>query len=150
MSRDFTQAEVRDLLAIAPETMRHWRKVFPPLRDRPRRTKFSAGDLIALGAIRELVRKAGINSSSLAPCAATIFELCNSQAWHSLARLKLQVEGADASIVPERAAAFPSSGPVVWMPLRSLVEELADRLGGEAVAQSELKFPLISVRKRRP
>jgi hypothetical protein len=150
MLADFTQSQVRDLLAIAPETMRHWRKVFEPLSNRRRRAKFSPGDLVALATIRELVRGVGINSSALAPRANEIFDLCNSQAWHALSRQRLQIEKHSVSLVPARSALLGSSGPIVCLALGPIIEQLSNRVGRQVAAQIELDFPLVSVRKRRP
>lgn len=150
MLPDFTQSQVRDLLAITPETMRHWRKVLKPLSSRRRRTKFSSGDLVALASIREFVRGLGISSSALAPRATEIFELCNSQAWHALTRQRLQMEKDAVSLAPVRSPLLAARGPVVLLALSPIIEDLSNRIGRQAAAQIDLGFPPMSVRKRRP
>jgi hypothetical protein len=145
----FTQAQVRKVLNLPPETMRHWRKVLPPLASRARRAPFSHGDIVALSAIRELVRSVGVNSSALAPCAASIFALCNDKPWHALAQCRLQIEGTAAQLIPLRSAPALKRHPLVMIPLSPLIEELSRDLSTRERAQPELKFPLATVRRVR-
>ena len=145
----FTQNQVRKAVNLPPETMRHWRKVLPPLMSRPRRAPFSHGDVVALAAIRELVRGLGVNSSSLAPCAASIFRLCNDKPWHALAQSRLQIEGAAAQLVPLRSTPTLKRSPVVMLPLGPLIEGLSQGLSTRELEQPELKFPLTAVRRLR-
>lgn len=145
----FTQAQVRKVLNIPPETMRHWRKVLPPLAVRPRRATFSHGDIVALAAVRELVRSTGVNSSALAPCAGSIFALCNEKPWHALAQYRLQIEGAVAELVPVRSVPTLKRAPVVMLPLSPLIEELGQGLLGNEAIQPELKFPLTALRRHK-
>jgi hypothetical protein len=149
MSVEFTQSQVRKVVSIPPETMRHWRKVLPPLAKRPRRTPFSHGDIVALAVVRELVRSAGIGSSALAACAESIFALCNGKPWHALAQCRLQIEGATAELAPVRSAPMLKRGPVVMLPLSPLIEELGRGLLGGERKQSELRFPPTVLRKQR-
>jgi hypothetical protein len=149
MSVEFTQSQVRNVVRIPPETMRHWRKVLPPLARRARRASFSHGDIVALAVVRELVRNAGISSSALAACADSIFSICNGRPWHSLAQCRLQIERKTAELVPIRSAPVLKKNPVVMLPLGPLIEELGqDLLGGER-KQSELMFPPTILRKQR-
>jgi hypothetical protein len=145
----FTQAQVRKILDLPPETFRHWRKVLPPLANRARRTPFSHGDLVALAAIRELVRGTGVNSSALAPYAGAIFTLCNDRPWPALARCRLQINGNVADLVSIRAALPMSRRPIVLLSLGPLVGELGQSLLGTESSQRELKFPLTAVRRQR-
>jgi hypothetical protein len=149
MSVEFTQARVREILSIPTETMRHWRKVLPSLAERRRHAKLSAGDLLALAIIRELVRVAGINSSAIAPYAASIFAICNSRPWHALAQNRVQIEGELARLVPANSAAPVARGPVILIQLNHVVEQLVSRLGARSAEQIELSFPLSAVSGRR-
>jgi hypothetical protein len=145
-----TQARVREILAIPPETMRHWRKVLPSLAQRPPHSKFSTGDLVALAVIRELVRAAGISSSAIAPYASALFAICNSHPWHSLARNRIQIVGDMARLVPAKSTAPIVNGPVISIQLSHVVEELVRRLGEGSAEQIELSFPLSAVSGRGP
>jgi hypothetical protein len=145
MSVEFTQARVREIIAIPTETMRHWRKVLPSLAERRRHAKLSAGDLLALAVIRELVRVAGINSSAIAPYAATLFTICNSRPWHSLAQSRIQIEGEVAKLVSSNSAAPVVSGPVISIQLSHIIEQLVGRLGARSAEQIELSFPLSAI-----
>jgi hypothetical protein len=145
----FTQAQVREALGLPPETMRHWRKVLPPLASRTRRKPFTPGDMVALAAIRELVRSVGVNSSALAPCAASIFALCNERPWHSLTQYRLEIEGATAQLAPLRSPPSFKRSPLVIIPLSILIQELSRDLRPFELAQTELNFPLATVRRAR-
>src|SRR5262249_18787662 len=127
---------------------RHWRKVLPPLA-RPRRARFSQGDLVALAAIRELVRGAGIAISAIVPCSTKIFSLCNDKSWPALAQFRLQIEGQSAQLVLVRSAPALKRSPVILLSLGPLIEELARKLSITLPAQSELRFPLTALRRQR-
>jgi hypothetical protein len=129
--------------------MRHWRKVLPLLAERRRHAKLSAGDLLALAVIRELVRVAGINSSAVAPYAASLFAICNSRPWHSLAQSRVQIEGEVAKLVSANSPAPVVSGPVISIQLSHIIEHLVDRLEARSAEQIELSFPLSAVSGRR-
>lgn len=145
----FTQSQVRKVLNLQPETMRHWRKVLPPLARRTRRAPFTQGDMVALAAIKELVRTAGVNSSTLAPCAASIFTLCNGKPWHALAQYRLQIEGASVQLLPLRTFPALSKSPLILLLLGPIIEELRQGLLGDEGDQSELKFPLAVLRRQK-
>ena len=149
MSVQLTQARVREILVIPPETMRHWRKVLPCLAQRRRHSKMSAGDLVALAVIRDLVRAVGISSSTIAPYSESLFAACNSAPWHLLAQMRVQVEGSLAKLVPMRSTAPIAKGPVIVVRLDHVVDELVRKLGGRSAEQIELNFPLTSVSGRK-
>lgn len=149
MPASFTQVQVRNVLHLPPETMRHWRKVLPPLLRRARRTPFSQGDLVALAVIRELVRTLGLNSSALAPCAAAIFSLCNEKSWPALAQCRLEIEGPTVSLAHVRSPEMVRRIPIILLPLGPLVEGLSKELPGVETAQSELRFPPTALRRQR-
>lgn len=138
----FTQAQARKVLDLPEETVRHWRKVLPPLAQRPRRTPLSHGDLVALAAIRELVRKYRMNVSALAPVAEAIFTCCNSRPWPALATCRLQIDGLRAELRPVKSVPALKSGTVILIPLAPLIDELGQGLLGAERDQSDLRFPL--------
>lgn len=149
MPATFTQVQVRKVLDLLPETIRHWRKVLPPLSRRPRRVRFSQGDLVALAVVRELVRNLGLNSSALAPSATAIFSLCNEKPWPALAQCRLEIEGQTASLAHARSPEMARRNPVILVPLRPLVEGLSRELSVRETAQSELRFPPTALRRQR-
>jgi hypothetical protein len=149
MPAHLTQVQVRKVLNLPTETMRHWRKVLPPLARRARRAPFSHGDLVALAAIRELVRSVGLNSSALAPCSGSIFSLCNEKPWPALAQCRLEIEGQTASLTHARASYGVRRKPVVLLPLGPLIEALGKDLPRREAAQAELRFPPTALRRQR-
>jgi hypothetical protein len=149
MPASLTQVQVRKILNLPPETMRHWRKVLPPLARRARRAPFSYGDLVALAAIRELVRSVGMNSSALAPSAAAIFFLCNEKSWPALAQRRLEIGGRAATLAHARESHAGRRNPVVVLPLGPLIEALNKELPHADNPQSELRFPPTVQRRQR-
>ena len=150
MPVELTQASVREILAIPQETMRHWRKVLPALASRGRLAKLSAGDLVALAIIRDLVRTSGINASAIAPYASSLFDVCNSRPWHALVRSRLQIEGMSVHLVPALSMPPNARGPLISIQLRHVIQDLVDRLGARPGDQIELMFPLATVAGRKP
>ena len=49
----FSQIQVREILGLEPETVRHWRKCLPPLKAKPRRAAYGRADLLALAVVGE-------------------------------------------------------------------------------------------------
>lgn len=121
--------------------MRHWRKVLPPLAKRPRRTPLSHGDLVALAAIRQLVRGYAMNVSALAPAAEAIFTSCNNRPWPALVACRLQIDGPRAELKPLKSTPTLKTGAVILIPLAPLIDDLGQGLLGAEQDQSELRFP---------
>lgn len=138
----FTQSQARKVLDLPEETIRHWRKVLPPLAQRPRRTPFSHGDLVALAAIRQLVRGYGMNVSALVPVAEAIFTSCNSKPWLALGSRRLQIEGTQAYLRPLMSPPALKSETTILIPLGPLIDELGRELLGAEPNQSALRFAL--------
>jgi len=138
----FTQAQARKVLDLPEETVRHWRKVLPPLAQRPRRTPLSHGDLVALAVIRLLVRSYGMNVSALAPIADGIFACCDSRPWPALTNCRLQIDGVRAELRPLKSVPTLKSGAVILIPLAPLIDELGQGLLGAERDQTDLRFPL--------
>jgi hypothetical protein len=149
MPARLTQVQVRQVLNLPTETMRHWRKVLPPLARRVRRAPFSHGDLVALAAVRELVRNVGLSSSALAPTAAQIFSLCNEKSWPALAQYRLEIERQTASLAHAGASHGSRRNAVVILPLAPLIEALSKELPRTEAVQSELRFPPTALRRPR-
>jgi len=149
MSVEFTQAQVRKVLGIAPETFRHWQRVLPPLRKRARRQPLAHGDILALETVRVLVREVGVNSSAVALHSEAIFNYCNSNSWPALAQSRIQLTESGTDLVSQRAPLPTGKRLIVILQLAPLVDELSQRLLGNPSHQPELKFPLVAVRSGR-
>lgn len=149
MSVEFTQAQVRKVLGLAPETFRHWRKVLPPLAKRARRQTLTHGDILALAAIQVLVREVGVSSSALASHSEAIFKYCNSSPWPALARSRVQISKTGAELVSQRAPIPTGKLSILILHLAPLVDDLSHQLLGKETLQPELRFPLSAVRSQR-
>ena len=149
MSVEFTQAQVRKVLGLAPETFRHWRKVLPPLAKRARRQALTHGDILSLAAIQVLVREVGVSSSALSTHSEAIFEFCNSHPWPELARSRVQISKAGVELVSQRAPIPVGKLSILVLHLAPLVNDLSQKLLGKEAVQPELKFPLAAVRSQR-
>lgn len=145
---NFTQAQVRRVLDLSPETVRHWRRVLPALARRPRRAPFSHGDLVAMAVMGELVGRVGIKVSALAPVSEAIFNSCNRKPWLALAQSRIQIELGSAAIYPIKTAPPLKDGPVVTLPLGPLIDRLGRGLLGVARVQSQILFPLMTQARR--
>jgi hypothetical protein len=145
---NFTQAQVRKVLNLSPETVRHWRRVLPALARRPRRAAFSHGDLVAMAVVSELVGRVGIKVSALAPVSEAIFKSCNRKPWLALAQSRIQIELGFVAICPNRTAPSLKDGPFIAIPLGPLIDRLGRGLLGAARVPSQLLFPLLTQARR--
>ena len=137
----FTQVQAREILNLPEETVRHWRKVLPPLAKRPRRTPLSHGDLVALAAIHQVVQGFAIRVSALVAVADDIFGFCNSRSWPALAACYLEIAESHAALKSIGSTPALKAGAVILIPLAPLIDELGQGLLGVGQDQSELRFP---------
>lgn len=140
----FTQAQIRGLLGLQPETMRHWRQRLGPLGEKPRKAAYDRADLLALAIVRELVREVGLTVSSLTPVADGIFNLSRSYSWPHLSLCHLRFEGSRVTLEETDAgAAAIFNRSAVLVPLAPIVMQLGQALLGEdREIQRELRFPV--------
>lgn len=146
----FSQIQVREILGLEPETVRHWRKCLPPLKAKPRRAAYGRADLLALAVVREFVHDLGIPVSSLTPLADDLFQLCGSRPWPYLSRCQLRLENSGLALEHADAPMSLARRPAVLVPLAPLVMRLGQALlGDDGEAQPELRFPLTAQRGGR-
>lgn len=68
-------AQALYLAGISKETLRHWKKVLPPLRDRDGRSRqYTLAEVAAMKVIAEADRQLGLPVSAFAGQASTLFE----------------------------------------------------------------------------
>jgi hypothetical protein len=146
----FSQAQVREILELEPETVRYWRKCLPTLSARPRKAAYGRADLLALAVVRELVHGLGIPASSLTPVADDLFRLCESRSWPYLSRCRLRLENARLALEHAEATTGATEGCTVLIPLAPLVVRLGQTLLGDDEAQHEFRFPLTAQPGGRP
>jgi hypothetical protein len=79
----YSPAHIKDIGSISQETLRHWRKVLPPLAAKKGRNNFSLGDILALLVVKDLCSSLKIKVSEIIPIAEKLFDLCNPIKWES-------------------------------------------------------------------
>lgn len=159
----YTQAQIRDVLGVTVETIRHWRKVLHPLKERAgRAATFTFGDLLALGVVHRLTVGLDLAVSSLQPAARSLFTICNDGDWaRPDARFLIVTRRPDASGAGFEApiislADDATLGPALSelavaavIPLGPIVERLRAHLlmePGQHVDQQSLPFPPLGLK----
>jgi hypothetical protein len=146
----FSQAQVREVLGLEPETIRHWRKALPALAGRPRKAAYEHADLLAIAIVKRLVRNLGFPISQIASIDEELFSLCRTTPWPQLSRCRLRVEVGDTiKLEPLGAPADLGTAAIVLLPLGPIIAELSSRLLGPARLQEELRFPLSAQASRQ-
>ena len=146
----FSQAQVRDVIGLEPETIRHWRKALQVLASRPRKAAYEHPDLLAIAILKRLVRNLGLPISQIAGMDEELFSLCRATPWPQLSRCRLRVEvGEMIKLEPLGAPADLGTAAIVLLPLGPIIAELSSRLLGPARPQEELRFPLTAQASRQ-
>ena len=149
----YTPGQLRSAVAISPETYRHWKRALRPLRrDSGHSPCFRAGDLIAVAVVRALTVDLGIRVGALSPIAEMLFDICNTTSWLGLERGSLLLDLANArTILKPESEGVIANGPIMVLPLRTVVSRLRDLLlaeGNRSEAQEMLRFPPTPMRSR--
>ena len=94
----YTPGQVRQVIGIPQETLRHWRSVLPSLAGlKGHAPVFRPGQLLGLAVVRVLVEDMGLSVGTLKTVDREIFEICGSPQWVRLARGYLLVRPTDGS-----------------------------------------------------
>lgn len=116
--------QVTQLAQLPDQTLRHWRRVLPPLAGLNGYTScFTPGDALALLVIRHLVKVMGISVGALAPASSDLFSLCRNTSWLHLADhcLLVQVELGRVTLQPYE---LTLDLPAILIPMRPFAEQL--------------------------
>jgi hypothetical protein len=138
-----TPQQVAEVAQLSDQTLRHWRRVLPPLAGLNGYTPcFAPGDALALLVVRHLVKVMGISVSALASASISLFDLCRNTSWPQLAdrRLLVLIERGAVNILtgdPELEE------PAILVPMRPFALQLqaAWACSLPSVDQLSLKFP---------
>ena len=147
----FTIAQVRSALGLPSQTLRYWRGVIEPLREKAngKAARFTFGEIVALAVLARLVNGLRIDVGGIAPMAPAIFELCRRPAFVSPhAGLVLDIEHRMALLVDIREP-VPTSTAVVVIALFDVVQHVRSLLtehDDTEQEQAELPLPLASVK----
>ncbi|WP_028227248.1 MerR family transcriptional regulator [Paraburkholderia ferrariae] len=139
-----TPQQVSEVAQLPDQTLRHWRKVLPPLVGlNGYAACFSPGDALALLVVRHLVKTMGISVATLAPASTDLFSLCRSTSWPLLTDRQLIVDVQSGSVrVLDRDANFIT--PLIVIPMRTFAEQLQSAWASSFPSddQLSLQFPL--------
>jgi hypothetical protein len=146
----FVPGQLKSILDVTEETLRHWRKVLPGLSQRKGKSaKFSVADVIALKLIKRLSQDIGIKISRLAPISSSLFEICNNTPY-----IKLQ-RGCIAIDIESNVAKFCDKNDVqldghilVIIDCAPLTKAIQDHFFESAEEQQQLPFPPTRVRNK--
>lgn len=146
--RPYTLQFALEATGISSQTLRHWRKVLPPLRGRSaHRPCFSAGDLLALRVLDAWVNGLGCKVSRLQVSSSALFALCTEEAWSRIEQSLLAHDLATDTweLIADGTPMRWSNGVVV-LPIGMLAAELSERLiGNPSSPQTSLEFPLMQI-----
>lgn len=148
----YTPVQIREIVNISQETLRHWRQVLTPLKDRNGYTPcFTAGDALALKIVKEIVEMLQGRVQILEPMAGELFNICSGMNWPRLEQQYLVIRFADQSIKVCRDLEMlqdEEAGAMIVIALRPHVVDLRRRLTeSDGQYQHEMPFPPVEVRK---
>lgn len=132
------------------DTLRAWRSVSPFLAARKGHAPtFTAGDLVALAAISDLVGPFGVRIGAVAEQVEAILIACHDQSWLALADCAIVIEKDGGRLTRLDASRSAASGAAWVIPCRPLIAGLQATLhAAEAEVQGRLQFPPVAVGAR--
>jgi hypothetical protein len=138
-----TPQQVVQVAQLSDQTLRHWRRVLPPLAGLNGYTPcFSPGDALALLVVRHLVRVMGISVGTLASASTGLFDLCRNTSWPHLSdrSLLIQVELGTVNILTRTP---DLEEPAILVPMRPFAEQLQAAWASSfpPIDQLPLRFP---------
>ena len=144
----YSQGQARHLLDLPVETLRHWRKVLPPLHAKHgRAASFAFSDLIALGVLKRMSDTFGIPIGRMADASVALFDECETLRWNALATAAFTFDGQTGRII--EVGALPFDEPNLILPLQPILTELRGRLLQEGSDdQPSLQFPPLPLKSR--
>lgn len=149
----YTPSQVRHVVGITQETLRHWRRALPSLSGlKGHAPVFRPGQLLGLAVVRVLIEDLGLTVGALRSAERDIFDICNSPQWVRLAQGHLLVRPiAGSAIFIDIVSDSDIRYPAILLPLEPIVTAL--RLALLEVApeetQQSIPFPPVDVSERR-
>lgn len=143
----YTPAQLKEVLGITEETLRHWRRSFASLQGkRGYGPCFTPGDLLALKVVTQL-HALGISVGQLKSVAKDLFDVCSQGVWSNVENKVLVFDGQHMEVVTAGEEGRWAQQTRIAVPLKSLVLQLQRRLSEEEgrQAQPEIVFPPLGV-----
>jgi hypothetical protein len=147
----FSPQQIQQLCDIGAETLRHWRKVLPPLAGLNGYSPcFAPSDALALLIVRHLVKHLGIEVGAIAPISTDLFNFCRHTSWISLPEHTLALDIENGSI-QSLTHDWRCSSPVILAPVAPFVATLRAKLldSDPQLDQLQLQFATDVVSKAR-
>jgi hypothetical protein len=148
----YTPLQIREIVDISQETLRHWRRVLPPLKERNGYAPcFTAGDALALKIVKEIVETFQVRVQTLQPVAGELFNICRGINWPRLEQQYLVIRFADQSVEACQGSAIlkdSETNAMVVIALRPHIEGLRSRLTeNDGQYQYEMPYPPVGLKK---
>lgn len=147
----YTPSQAREIIGISQETLRYWRKVLPPLKEMSgKAAQFSAGDLLALLVIKEIVENLEVNITALSKISPKLFESCSGIRWHQLKGKFLIIDIKNDDIYSiNKSERFPLSfGPSIYIDVEYNLDNLRQLLVTDDAIQFEINFGPTIIRRK--
>ena len=149
----YTPSQVRHVVGITQETLRHWRRTLPSLGGlKGHAPVFRPGQLLGLAVVRVLVEDLGLTVGALCTVERDIFDICGSPQWIRLAQGHLLVRPIEGQVTfVDTVSENDLERPAILLPLEPIVTALRLALLEVAPeeAQQSIAFPPIDVSERR-
>lgn len=142
----FTQEQVRDVVGVPAEKLRHWRKAVPYLqRKAGKAARFTFADMLGLAVTLEIVDGLGIGIANLRTGVDKLFELLSRTEVSSLSDMVAVVSADGCRLCFAREVPWSDAGEAfVAVPCWPLIERLSGQVLPIPIPsdpQSALPFP---------
>jgi hypothetical protein len=149
----YTPSQLRDIVGISQETLRHWRATLAPLQGvRGHGPSFKPGQVLATAAVKAMVEECGVSVRSLTGVASALFEVCEHPDWEvfSHGRLVLQLQPGSVRLLSE-GEQVPSESILILISLAPIVANLRRKLLNVTREEDQvaLHFSPVPVAKNR-
>lgn len=145
----YTQSQVRNAIGAGEQTMRYWKRVLPFLKKKSGKSAlFSAGEMLALSVINQLVQAHKMDISVIGPISDDLFSICSRpllfSRHHTL--LWIDLKSNETSLVTNLED-LPTDRMYVVIPISKIWEQINTSLvDAERPGEQRELLPLASVR----
>ena len=150
----FTQEQARIAVGLAPEALRHWRKVVPYLAEHTGKSaRFTFADLLGLATTNQLVSTLGVSIGSARVAVEAMFRLLAGTRTSTLRDAVIVLTSRGARLFHgDQPMKVEASGPSIIVPCNALIRGMQERLapGLEGEKQAALPFLPYVLQRVRP
>ena len=150
----YTPGQVRQIVGVSQETLRHWRSVLGSLDGvRGAAPSFRPGQVLGLAVVRWIIEEVGLSVGALKGAEQQIFEVCGSEQWGQLARGYLLVKPVEneARFVADVSEDMIGRGALLvpFAPILAGIREALFNVSPEE-DQKSFPFPPMEVQEKSP